>query len=310
MATSKSGSKSKAAKSTAKKSNTAASTKNVKTEAVVVEQPKIALRRPTFKKADGTANYPAIILAELVGTFVLTLVALLSLQDIAALYVGLTVAVLILSVGAVSGAHLNPAVTFGLWAARKLNTTLVPVYWIAQFAGAAVAVLVLGLFGGGYQLDFSHFTNFNAGIVGVEALGTAVFLFGLIAAVSNDKLSQVGKAFGVGLALTVGILVSSAALSNLQTSKYQEYSKQQQTQQQSEEQKLPQELYVKGATLNPAVALASTELTNNQLSRMAASSEESQYSRLGLEVIVGTLVGAALGTNLYLLLAYANRQKA
>lgn len=311
MATSKSGSKASSAKSSAKKPTNSTSTKNVKTEAVVAKRPKFVLKRPVFKKVDGTPNYPAIILSELVGTFVLTLVALLSLQDVAALYVGLTVAVLVLSVGAVSGAHLNPAVSFGLWSARKLRGLLLPVYWLAQFAGAAVAILVLGLFNGGsYHLDFSHFSNVHWGILGAELLGTAVFLFGLIAVVSNDKLSQVGKAFGVGLSLTIGILVSGAGFTALQTSVYNEYSQKQQAETQSTaEQKLPAELYIKGATLNPAVALASTEYTENQLNRLSAGADEAQYSRLSLEVILGTLVGAALGANLYLLVAYANRRQ-
>ena len=314
MATSKSGSKASTAKSSTKKTTSSASTK-VKSETVVATQPKFAVKRPSFKKPTGEANYPAIILAELVGTFILTLVALLTLQETAALYVGLTVAVLILTVGAVSGAHLNPAVTFGLWSARKLNTVLLPVYWIAQFAGAAVAVLTLGLFGGSYSLDFSHFTTVHWGILGVEVLGTAVFLFGLVAAVSSDKFSQVGKAFGVGLALTVGILVSTAGITALQNTKYNEYSTKQQTaastQKDAEpaQEKLPAELYVKGATLNPAVALASTEYTENQINRLPAGDDEKRYSRLGLETILGTLIGAAIGANLYLFIAYVNRQQ-
>ncbi len=313
MATSKSGSKASTAKSSTKKTASSASTKKVTQEAVVATKPKFAVKRPSFKKPTGEANYPAIILAELVGTFVLTLVALLTLQDTGALYVGLTVAVLILGVGAVSGAHLNPAVTFGLWSARKLNTVLVPVYWISQFAGAAVAILTLGLFGNGYSLDFTHFGALHWGILGAEALGTAVFLFGLVAAATNDKLSQVGKAFGIGLALTVGILVSSAGLTALQNNSYNEYSaKQQATAQQTqnkEEQSLPAELYVKGATLNPAVALASTEYTENQVNRLPAGKDEAQHSRLGLETILGTLIGAAIGANLYLFIAYVNRQQ-
>ena len=47
----------------------------------------------------------------------------------------------------------------------------------------------------------------------------------------------------------------------------------------------------------------------SEISGYEADANEARYSRLGLEVIVGTLVGAALGTNLYLLLAYVNRQQ-
>ena len=312
MATSKTGTKVRSVKSTKKTSANGATTK-VKTEAVVTVKPRLTIKRPSFRRPTGDLNYPAIILAEVAGTFILTLVALLTLQDTAALYIGLTVAVLVMCVGAVSGAHLNPAVTFGLWSARKVKTALLPIYWVAQFAGAALAILVLGMFSGSYSLDFSHFGSLNGGILGVEILGTAVFLFGLAAAFSSDKLSQIGKAFGIGFALTVGILVSTAGLTALQNNKYNEYSKQQnataQMEGKKEEQKLPQELYIKGATLNPAVALASTEYTENQINRLPADDTETQHSRLGLETIIGSFIGAAIGTNLYLLIAYVNRQQ-
>lgn len=298
MATSKSGSTKKSTTKKTSSRTTATKVTTVKAEATPARKPSV------FKQASGEPNYPAIIVAEVIGTFVLTLVALLTLQQVAALYVGITVAVLVLAVGAVSGAHLNPAVTFGLWSARKLKSVLLPVYWIAQFVGAILAVLLLGLFSGhGYGLDFGHFTTLNWGVLGTELVGTAVFLFGLVAAVSNDKLSQVGKAFGVGLSLTIGILVSGSAFSSLQsgidTSSVNI----------NDATTIPREYSVKGATLNPAVALATTENTPSQLSGYNATGDEVKYSRLGYEVVIGTLIGAALGANLYLLLAYVNRNQ-
>lgn len=309
MATSKSGSKaSTAKKSTAKKSTRSTSTTKVTTKTAAAEAP---ASRSVFKKASGEPNYPAIIIAEVIGTFMLTMVALLTLQETAALYVGLTLAVAVLAIGAVSGSHINPAVTFGLWSARKLKTVLVPVYWIAQFVGAILAILLLGTFNGaGYPLDFSHFGTIHWGVLAAELVGTAVFLFGLMAALSNEKLSQPGKAFGIGLSLTIGLIVSATALTTLQGAKAAEYQKQQSAQVSAEKEvKIPAELYVKGATLNPAVALASTEYTESQLSQMAADNTEARHSRLGLEVILGTLIGAALGANLYVLLAYVQRQQ-
>lgn len=309
MATSKSGSKA----STAKKSTEKKSTRSTSTKVTTKAEATAPAKRSIFKKSSGEPNYPAIILAEIVGTFTLTLVALLSLSILGALYVGLTVAVLVLAVGAVSGAHLNPAVTFGLWSARKLKTILVPVYWLAQFVGAILAILALGAFSGsGYPLDFSHFGAFHWGIFSVEILGTAIFLFGLVAAVSNDKLSSTGKAFGVGLSLTIAILVSTSALTTLQTGKDEAYQKAQQeavTARSQEKVERPGELNIQGATLNPAIALAATEFTENQNNRLPAATDELKHSRLTAEVILGTLIGAALGANLYLLIAYAQRQQ-
>ena len=48
-------------------------------------------------------NIVNIVFAELVGTFVLTLVALLAFKETSALYVGLTLSLLVVAIGAVSG---------------------------------------------------------------------------------------------------------------------------------------------------------------------------------------------------------------
>jgi hypothetical protein len=76
----------------------------------------------------------------------------------------------------------------------------------------------------------------------------------------------------------------------------------------------PREVYISftGATLNPAVSLAVTEKTDSQLhgsnSLLPAEGEKS-YSRFSLEVIAATLIGAALGGNLFLLVNYRNKDE-
>src|SRR4051812_6219345 len=56
---------------------------------------------------------------------------------------GLIVMTMIYAVGDVSGAHLNPAVTFGFWLARRLPGRLIPGYVTAQFVGALAASATL-----------------------------------------------------------------------------------------------------------------------------------------------------------------------
>lgn len=248
-------------------------------------------------------NFPGIIVAEIVGTFVLTLVALLALQTMAPLYVGLTLMVLVIAIGGISGAHVNPAVTFGLWAARKLDSILLPVYWIAQFVGAILAVLVLNaVSNGGYGLDFSGFGSFNLSIAVIEMVGAAVFLFGVVAVVSQKTLGVAAKSLGIGASLTIGVLVSTALFTSLQGSIDTTNVDV------SDRATVPHEYLVKGATLNPAIAVAATENSLAELTGSTAPTDEARVSRISLEVIVGTLVGAALGGNLYLLIAAGRRQ--
>jgi len=62
-----------------------------------------------------------------------------------ALTFGLVVLAMIYAVGDVSGAHLNPAVTLGFYAARRLEGRLVAPYVVAQCAGGLAASLAVRL---------------------------------------------------------------------------------------------------------------------------------------------------------------------
>ena len=66
-----------------------------------------------------------------------------------ALAFGLTVLTMAYGVGAISGAHFNPAVTIGLWAGRRIPGSYVVPYIVAQVVGAIVAAAVLYLIASG-----------------------------------------------------------------------------------------------------------------------------------------------------------------
>ena len=317
MATKKTTKKAAAAKSTPKKSTSVATKTTVKSVA--------STSTATSGKGIDTKlpkNLVNIVIAEIVGTFVLTLVALFSAYMMAPFYVGLTLVIMVLAIGAISGAHINPAVTFGLWSMRKLKTILVPFYWAAQFIGAMAAVVLIGsLSGGAFSIHFDQFTNFSWSIFAVELIGTAVFMFGLGAISSRTDLKPTGKAIGIGMSLTLGLLVAGALTPFVQSAamdKFQEEQAATQTEENadaakdSSERTYPRELYIDGATLNPAVALAVTEKTDTQLQNGSsmASKDEKNYTRLSLEVIFATLIGAALGGNLFLLVNYRSKSEA
>lgn len=247
-------------------------------------------------------NIVNIVFAELFGTFGLTLVALFAAKETGALYAGLFLAVAAIAVGAVSGAHINPAVTFGKWTMRQLKSILLPFYWGAQFLGAMLAVIVINwLTNNALHLDFSHLWSMNWALFGVELIGTMIFMFGVAAASNRKTLGSAGSAIAAGLSLTVGLVVASSLIANVQgavdTSTITSIDK------------VPHELRVKGATLNPAVALAATEQSDSSFTGSRADKNEKQISRLSLETVLGALVGAALGGNLYLLIAGSRRDQ-
>lgn len=266
------------------------------------------------------ANLVNIIIAEIVGTFVLTLVALFA-TDTLPLYVGLTLVVSVLTIGVISGSHINPAVTFGLWSMRKLKTVLVPFYWAAQLLGAMAAIVLLGaMSNGAFAVHFGHFASFSWGIFAAEMIGAAVFLFGVAAVINRVDIKATGRALGIGLSLMIGLVVAGSLLAFSRDAAIMKYQEEQvaaaeseeKAEEKAEERAYPREIYVDGPTLNPAVAMAVTEKTDSQFQQGGPTAQkgEKAYSRLTLEVIFGTLVGAAIGGNLFLLVNYRNRSEA
>src|SRR5437588_239529 len=60
-----------------------------------------------------------------------------------ALAFGLTLLTMVYAIGPISGCHINPAVTVGLWAAKRFPAKEVLPYWIAQIAGGLIAGAIL-----------------------------------------------------------------------------------------------------------------------------------------------------------------------
>jgi aquaporin Z len=74
-------------------------------------------------------------LAELMGTFFLTLAINIPGDP---LTIGLMFMAMIYLTSPVSGAHLNPIVTFALWLRNRFSAANIPWYWLAQILGACL----------------------------------------------------------------------------------------------------------------------------------------------------------------------------
>ncbi len=143
--------------------------------------------------------------AEIVGTFLLTVAALLSPPDLTFAIVGATLLVMVLAIGKVSGSHINPAVTVGLMIARLFPVREGVVYIVAQVIGAFLA---LGL---GQLLDRRlPQTDPAINATWFEMLGTALFVF-VVVRIVIAKLPDAATALGIGLALLVGIAIAGAS---------------------------------------------------------------------------------------------------
>jgi aquaporin Z len=139
-----------------------------------------------------------------------------------ALAFGLTVVTGAYALGHISGGHFNPAVTIGLWTARKFDGGKVIGYIAAQLMGAIVASLALWAIVDG-RPDFQRSGNWLAAngfgttaspggysvlsCLLAEVILTAVFLWVILGV--TDRRAPAGFApLGIGLALTLIHLIS------------------------------------------------------------------------------------------------------
>lgn len=170
-------------------------------------------------------------LAELIGTFWLVLGGCGSAVLAAAfpqlgigfhgvaLAFGVTVLTMAYAIGHISGCHLNPAVSFGLWAGGRFAAKDLVPYVIAQVVGAIAAAAVLyviasGQMGwqpGGFATngygDLSPGQYSMMALLVCEVVLTAVFLFVIMGA--TDSRAPAGFVpIAIGLCLTLIHLVS------------------------------------------------------------------------------------------------------
>lgn len=151
-------------------------------------------------------------LTELLGTFCLAFAVGLSLGGyfpvptpvIAALTLGLFV----YTVGHVSGAHLNPAITLGALSIRKIALEDAVAYWVAQFIGGGLAMLVISYFIRPELLNISV----DPKVAIAEALGAFFFAFG-VASVIYGRVPKDISGIAVGGSLLLGISLA-ASVSN------------------------------------------------------------------------------------------------
>ncbi len=122
---------------------------------------------------------------------------------------GLVLAVLVSSLGAVSGAHFNPAVTFGVWISGNIPSRRALAYVLAQLIGAVLAGLALTAV---YPISTGLGTPALASNIdpivgiGIEALLTLILVLAVFGTAIDPRAPKVGG-LAIGLAITVDILM-------------------------------------------------------------------------------------------------------
>jgi MIP family channel proteins len=126
---------------------------------------------------------------------------------------GLVLGVLVSALGAVSGGHFNPAVTFGVWIAGRISARRAVTYVIAQLIGALIAGLALrAVFAEpvwGPSAVGTPALGPGIGIapgIAIEAVLTAVLLFAVFGTAIDPRAPKIGG-LAIGLAIAADILM-------------------------------------------------------------------------------------------------------
>lgn len=133
---------------------------------------------------------------------------------------GLTLLTMVYSIGHISGCHINPAVSIGLWAGGRFPANKLLPYIIAQVLGGIVAGGVLYIIASG-KADFSLAGGFAANGYGehspggypllsalvTEVVMTMMFLF-IILSVTHKNAPAGFAGLAIGLSLTLIHLIS------------------------------------------------------------------------------------------------------
>lgn len=192
------------------------------------EHVETALQSPSLWRA---------LAAEFIGTFLLAAVVIAGQgQPIFMLF---ALVGIVLFIGKISGGHVNPAITIGAWATRRIGWLRAIGYLFVQFLGAAVAFFTLQAFIGGapavteaqqaygqtaptlfQALDLSTIAGREWYVFFSELLGTAILGFAIANAsrVKDSLTASFTAGFGLFIALmiavTIGGFVAASAIIN------------------------------------------------------------------------------------------------
>jgi len=159
-----------------------------------------------------------VLIAEFVGTFILAFAMVATLiRTPFAFFSGIAAAIVyglfVIFFGSKIVAHLNPAVTIGLWTVRKISTINAFVYLVLQVA-AGYCALRLGQYLIGQTLPKTATGGFDWKVMIAEGIGALIFSLAIAAALNHSerKLELHEKSLLVGFGLFIGILIASYAV--------------------------------------------------------------------------------------------------
>ena len=180
-----------------------------------------------------SANLLAALVAEFIGTFLLTAVALHPQFGPAPVIMRFALTAIVLVFGSISGASVNPALAIAGWATRRMTFLRTFGYVAMQVLGAVLALVVMNafvsqqpqaqptMFGQSSQIELVKALELPQGkeglVLAAEMLGTFIFALG-VAAATRSRAGAYARAASVGGGLMLGAIVGGLLASLVQGS--------------------------------------------------------------------------------------------
>lgn len=224
MATKKAASPKKSKTTTSKKPTVKQADTTVTTSMKLTE--KITNKKPLLQ---GRSPLLGAFIAEFIGTFILACVALAVQGN--TLLVGFALIAIVLTIGVLSGAHVNPLITVGAWVTRKISGKRALGYVAAQVLGGMLALVAMTAYAqtlpqtdeaaqqisfGQQQLQLFQVASVTGKtenviyILGAELLAAVIFGFAVSSAM-RERRDRTAQAFTIGLGLFIALTIGGGA---------------------------------------------------------------------------------------------------
>ena len=144
--------------------------------------------------------------AEALGTFGLAFAVALAAGrgfGLTPLFAGLVLGLFVYTIGSISGSHINPSITLGLFSLRKISSRDTICYIVAQVIGAGLAFLAAK----GAGIVPAAVPAFSWTVLLAEAVGTFFFAFGVASVATGRSHAELSGVI-VGGSLLSGIIVA------------------------------------------------------------------------------------------------------
>jgi aquaporin TIP len=129
---------------------------------------------------------------------------------------GLAILIGVYAFGHISGAHFNPAVSFGMWITRRIGLAKMITYWVAQLLGASLAAWILSSIYQGGPLDVHLGTPAIDPTIGpktgcaIEAILTFFLVTAVFGSAVDPRAPSGFAGLAIGLTITACVLMGGA----------------------------------------------------------------------------------------------------